>query len=131
MPAFLSSNSHLGFPDRSSFERSSWEIIKSQFSQEMESVGLIYSAQGASHVFLGPEVVSQATRVFDKISEVNPSIKFNLVNKLFGGCAIDATGEPLPSDTLESCRASDAVLMGGLHEARRHRLTPRRLRWWS
>lgn len=60
----------------------------------------------------GPEVIGQATRVFDKISEVNPSVKFNLTHKLFGGCAIDATGEPLPSDTLESCRNSDAVLMG-------------------
>ncbi|TIA72270.1 hypothetical protein E3P91_02158 [Wallemia ichthyophaga] len=63
---------------------------------------------------IGPEVVSQATRVFDKISQVNPSIKFNLIDKLFGGCAIDATGEPLPSDTLESCRSSEAVLMGSV-----------------
>ncbi|TIB90080.1 3-isopropylmalate dehydrogenase [Wallemia mellicola] len=63
---------------------------------------------------IGPEVIGQATRVFDKISEVNPSIKFNLTHKLFGGCAIDATGEPLPSDTLESCRNSDAVLMGSV-----------------
>lgn len=28
-----------------------------------------------------------------------------------GGCAIDAEGEPLPSNTLEICRGSDAVLL--------------------
>ena len=63
---------------------------------------------------IGPEVVSQATRVLNKLQDLNPSIKFNLIDKLFGGCAIDATGRPLPDDTLESCKSSDAVLMGNL-----------------
>ena len=32
----------------------------------------------------------------------------------FGGAAIDATGEPLPAETLEACRAARAVLLGAV-----------------
>ncbi|HKR77247.1 MAG TPA: 3-isopropylmalate dehydrogenase, partial [Rhodanobacter sp.] len=31
-----------------------------------------------------------------------------------GGCAIDATGEPLPAATLAACQAADAVLLGAV-----------------
>ena len=31
-----------------------------------------------------------------------------------GGEAIDAVGDPLPPDTLETCRTSDAVLLGAV-----------------
>lgn len=31
-----------------------------------------------------------------------------------GACAIDATGNPLPDETLAACRASDAVLFGAI-----------------
>ena len=33
---------------------------------------------------------------------------------LLGGCAIDATGNPLPGETVEACLASDAVLLGAV-----------------
>jgi 3-isopropylmalate dehydrogenase len=39
---------------------------------------------------------------------------FELAEALVGGAAIDATGEPLPKQTLELCRASDAVLFGAI-----------------
>ena len=32
----------------------------------------------------------------------------------FGGAAIDAIGDPLPAETLEACRAADAVLLGAV-----------------
>src|SRR5262245_34765262 len=34
--------------------------------------------------------------------------------RAFGGAAIDAAGEPLPAETLEACRAADAVLVGAV-----------------
>ena len=33
---------------------------------------------------------------------------------LLGGCAIDATGSPLPAETLKLCAAADAVLLGAV-----------------
>ena len=33
---------------------------------------------------------------------------------LMGGCAIDATGKPLPEETVTACKAADAVLLGAV-----------------
>lgn len=41
-------------------------------------------------------------------------LKFEFQEALIGGAAIDATGEPLPSATLEACRNSDAVLLAAI-----------------
>jgi 3-isopropylmalate dehydrogenase len=40
--------------------------------------------------------------------------RFNFSEQLAGGAAIDATGNPLPDDTIASCLASDAVLLGAV-----------------
>jgi 3-isopropylmalate dehydrogenase len=58
---------------------------------------------------IGPEVAESALRVLrvlplDLEVEVHP----------FGGAAIDATGEPLPAETLAACRGADAVLLGAV-----------------
>ena len=62
---------------------------------------------------IGPEIVTEAVKVLDKVSE-----KFNFgveyTDALIGGCAIDAVGEPLPQDTIDKCKASDAVLLGAV-----------------
>ena len=62
---------------------------------------------------IGPEIVNEAVQVLDKVSE-----KFNFgveyTDALIGGCAIDAVGEPLPQDTIDKCKASDAVLLGAV-----------------
>ena len=62
---------------------------------------------------IGPEIVNEAVKVLDKVSE-----KFNFgveyTDALIGGCAIDAVGEPLPQDTIDKCKASDAVLLGAV-----------------
>ncbi len=58
---------------------------------------------------IGPEVVEQAERV---LRSVAPDIE--LVRKPIGGSALDTFGHPLPGDTLESCRSSDAVLLGAV-----------------
>jgi 3-isopropylmalate dehydrogenase len=58
---------------------------------------------------IGPEVAAEALRVLESLP-----LEFDIENRLFGGAAIDATGEPLPPATLEACRAANAVLLGAV-----------------
>lgn len=62
---------------------------------------------------IGPEIVDSAVRVLDKIGE-KYGHKFNFSSYLIGGCAIDATGKPLPEETVAGCLASDSVLLGAV-----------------
>ena len=62
---------------------------------------------------VGPEVVGQATNVLRAVADRHGHA-FDLQAALFGGCAIDATGVPLPADTLALCRQADAVLLGAV-----------------
>ncbi|MBV1905770.1 MAG: 3-isopropylmalate dehydrogenase [Pseudomonadales bacterium] len=62
---------------------------------------------------IGVEVVPEAVRVMQSVAELcNFTLKYD--EALVGGCAIDATGEPLPPETLELARKSDAVLLGAV-----------------
>ncbi|KAG1761382.1 3-isopropylmalate dehydrogenase [Suillus occidentalis] len=63
---------------------------------------------------IGPDVIAQATRVLELVSETSTSVKLNLESHDFGGCAIDNHGEPLPASTLEACQQADAILMGSV-----------------
>lgn len=62
---------------------------------------------------IGPEIVNQAVKVLDKAGE-----KFGFTveydEALLGGCAIDATGVPLPDETVAKCKASDSVILGAV-----------------
>ena len=62
---------------------------------------------------IGPEIVDSALRVLDCVQE-KFGFKVTCGEYLAGGCAIDATGKPLPEETLEGCKASDAVLLGAV-----------------
>lgn len=62
---------------------------------------------------IGPEVVGQALRVFDKICE-KYGHTFHYTDLLMGGCSIDAHGVPLTDEALEAAKASDAVLLGSV-----------------
>ncbi len=62
---------------------------------------------------IGPEVVGEATRVLQAVA-TRFGHAFELREAPFGGCAIDATGNPLPHDTLVSCKEADAVLLGAV-----------------
>lgn len=62
---------------------------------------------------IGPEVVDQAIKVLDKIGQ-KYGHKFEYNKLLAGGCAIDATGVPLPDDTVVACKKSDAVILGAV-----------------
>ncbi len=58
---------------------------------------------------IGPEVAEAAVRVLDALS-----VDVVVEERLFGGAAIDACGEPLPAETLDACRDADAVLLGAV-----------------
>src|SRR5688500_5142739 len=62
---------------------------------------------------IGPEIVPQAVRVLLAVAEKH-GIRIQLEDGLVGGCAYDATGHPLPPETLELCRRADAVLLGAV-----------------
>jgi 3-isopropylmalate dehydrogenase len=62
---------------------------------------------------IGPEIMAVAVDVLKAIGE-QLDIGFEFQEALLGGAAIDATGEPLPSDTLEMCHNSDAVLLAAI-----------------
>jgi 3-isopropylmalate dehydrogenase len=62
---------------------------------------------------VGPEVVAQATKVLETIATKHGHA-FELQPALFGGIAIDATGKPLPDETLSLCKESDAILLGAV-----------------
>jgi 3-isopropylmalate dehydrogenase len=62
---------------------------------------------------IGPEVTASAHRVLKKIADVfGHSFRFN--ECLIGGAAIDATGSPLPQDTVASSLESSAVFLGAV-----------------
>lgn len=62
---------------------------------------------------IGREVVPAAVAVMDAAAKrVGVSLRF--VEGLLGGCAIDATGQPLPEETLRLAKASRAVLLGAV-----------------
>ena len=62
---------------------------------------------------IGPDVVEQTLNVMDKVGE-KFGHTFNYTKVLAGGCAIDATGVCLPQETIDICKASDAVLLGAV-----------------
>ncbi len=66
---------------------------------------------------IGPETVSQALLVLDRIAE-KYNHKFNYTEVKMGGCAIDEFGEPLPDSELKKCIESDGVLLGAVGGAK-------------
>ncbi|PLZ93868.1 3-isopropylmalate dehydrogenase [Fischerella thermalis CCMEE 5198] len=62
---------------------------------------------------IGPEIMAVAVDVL-KVVEKKFDLQFEFQEALIGGAAIDATGEPLPTATLDVCRNSDAVLLAAI-----------------
>ena len=62
---------------------------------------------------IGPEVTAVGKLVLDKIAE-KFGHTFTYDEALIGHVAIEATGNPLPDETLQKMRASDAVLFGAV-----------------
>ncbi len=62
---------------------------------------------------IGVEIVDEAVKVLDAVSK-KFDINFNYKEYLMGGCAIDATGNPLPEETISGVLDSDACLFGAI-----------------
>ncbi|KAH9302250.1 hypothetical protein KI387_013833, partial [Taxus chinensis] len=62
---------------------------------------------------IGPEITSVAKDVLRLVGS-QLAINFKFTETLVGGAAIDATGVPLPNETLVACKESDAVLLAAI-----------------
>ncbi len=62
---------------------------------------------------IGPEIVEASIKVLDTIAE-RFDHTFDYTQVLAGGAALDAYDTPLPEETVEICKNSDAVLLGAL-----------------
>ena len=62
---------------------------------------------------IGPEVINEAIKVLDAAGK-KYGHEFNYTKLPAGGAAIDATGECLPQETVDTAKKSDAVLLGAV-----------------
>lgn len=62
---------------------------------------------------IGPEVTKQSVKVLEAIAD-RFGHQFYYEYCLMGADAIDKTGNPLPDETLETCRETDAILFGAI-----------------
>lgn len=62
---------------------------------------------------IGPEITQVALKALEAAGR-KADVSFKFKEALIGGAAIDATGQPLPEETLEQCKASDAVLLAAI-----------------
>jgi len=62
---------------------------------------------------IGPEIVTEAMKVLDKIGEVYGH-EYSYEQLLLGGASIDVHGVPLTDETISRARGCEAVLMGSI-----------------
>jgi 3-isopropylmalate dehydrogenase len=62
---------------------------------------------------IGPEVTDEAVKVLDSVAR-GFSHQLSLERKEIGGAALLSSSNPLPDDTIRSCLASGAVLLGAV-----------------
>ena len=62
---------------------------------------------------IGVEIVPEAVKALQSIA-LRFGHEFEFSEALIGGAAYDAVGHPLPAETLDTCRRSDAVLLGAI-----------------
>ncbi|TGM74206.1 3-isopropylmalate dehydrogenase [Leptospira mtsangambouensis] len=74
---------------------------------------------------IGPEVMDVALSVVKKALG-NKSSEFTFEHALVGGAAIDATGFPLPEETLKLCESSSAIFFGSVGGPKWETLPPDR-----
>ncbi|HXE07842.1 MAG TPA: 3-isopropylmalate dehydrogenase [Acidobacteriaceae bacterium] len=72
---------------------------------------------------IGPEVTHEAVNILKAVAEFGGH-DFTFTPLLVGGIAIDKTGSPLPTETLEASLESDAVLMGAVGDNKFNALPP-------
>lgn len=62
---------------------------------------------------IGPEIVTEAKKILDKVCEVYGH-SFTYKNVLLGGASIDVHGVPLTDEAVADAKSCDAVLMGSI-----------------
>lgn len=62
---------------------------------------------------IGPEIIGVTVEVLKAVGQ-QCDLEFKFTEGLIGGVAIDQTGNPLPQETLDICRESDAVLLAAI-----------------
>lgn len=62
---------------------------------------------------IGPEVLAEAEKLIEWLNS-NTDINIETRDGLIGGASIDAYGVPFSDETLEECRAADAILLGAV-----------------
>jgi 3-isopropylmalate dehydrogenase len=62
---------------------------------------------------IGPEVTAEAVKVLKTVAK-HAGVSLEFEQGLVGGCAIDATGSPLPPATLDLCRKANAIMFGSV-----------------
>ena len=72
---------------------------------------------------IGPEVMAESLRVLDAL-ETRFSFTVSRTEHLVGGAAIDATGHPLPPETVAASEAADAILFGSVGGPKWENLPP-------
>jgi 3-isopropylmalate dehydrogenase len=72
---------------------------------------------------IGPEVTAEAVKV---LKAVRDDLEFE--EALIGGIAYDEKGHPLPPETLELCKQSDAVLLGAVGGPKWDKIEPTNMR---
>ena len=61
---------------------------------------------------IGPEIIGQTLRMLDVMRD--DGVKFEAETALVGGAAVDATGKPLPEETVRLADEADALLLGAV-----------------
>ncbi|NLK00409.1 MAG: 3-isopropylmalate dehydrogenase [Clostridia bacterium] len=62
---------------------------------------------------IGIEIIPEAVKVLEAAGK-KYGFSFEFTEGLVGGAALDATGVPLPDETLELCNNSEAILLGAV-----------------
>ena len=62
---------------------------------------------------IGPEITAQAARVLETVAQ-RFGHQFDFRSHMIGGISIDTCGDPLPQETIDACRTSDAILLGAV-----------------
>lgn len=76
---------------------------------------------------IGPEIVAEAVKTLKAVA-TRFRLDLRFEEALVGGAAYDATGHPLPPETLALCKASDAVLLGAVGGPKWDNVQPATLR---
>ncbi|MEE9342472.1 MAG: 3-isopropylmalate dehydrogenase [Gammaproteobacteria bacterium] len=61
---------------------------------------------------IGPEIVTEAVKLLNALQQ--DGLDIDLQEGIVGGAAYDETGTPLPEETLQAAKNSDAILLGAV-----------------